>query len=88
MTLQKYDRSSSVISVWQIECSVKLSGMPGTVVVDKYKQYDKLIKKYLIDLTMSFMNPRLLDDVSFHPCVRYRRWEVSHFIIYLSDLAD
>ena len=28
------------------------------------------------DLTLSFMNPRLLDDVSFHPCVRYKRWEV------------
>lgn len=22
------------------------------------------------------MNPRLFDDVSFHPCVRYKRWEV------------
>ena len=29
------------------------------------------------DLTMSFVNHRLLDDVSFHPCVRYKRWEVS-----------
>eukprot|EP00731_Ephydatia_muelleri_P023770 Em0016g41a len=28
------------------------------------------------DLTLSFMNPRLLDDVSFHPCVRFKRWEV------------
>ncbi|KAF7652533.1 hypothetical protein LDENG_00095040 [Lucifuga dentata] len=27
------------------------------------------------DLTLSFMNPRLLDDVSFHPCVRFKRWE-------------
>lgn len=27
------------------------------------------------DLTLSFMNPRLMDDVSFHPCVRYKRWE-------------
>lgn len=31
------------------------------------------------DLTMSFVNHRLLDDVSFHPCVRYKRWEVSEF---------
>ena len=23
------------------------------------------------DLTMSFVNPRLFDDVSFHPCVRW-----------------
>lgn len=28
------------------------------------------------DLTLSFMNPRLFDDVSFHPCVRFKRWEV------------
>ncbi|KXJ18699.1 AP-3 complex subunit mu-1 [Exaiptasia diaphana] len=27
------------------------------------------------DLTMSFINPRLLDDPSFHPCVRFKRWE-------------
>jgi len=27
------------------------------------------------DLCMNFVNPRLLDDVSFHPCVRLRRWE-------------
>jgi AP-3 complex subunit mu len=39
----------------QIDCCVKLSGMP--------------------DLTLTFMNPRLLDDVSFHPCVRHKRWE-------------
>lgn len=27
------------------------------------------------DLTLSFVNSRLMDDVSFHPCVRYKRWE-------------
>ncbi|KAI1726922.1 adaptor complexes medium subunit family domain-containing protein [Ditylenchus destructor] len=27
------------------------------------------------DLTMTLMNPRILDDVSFHPCVRFKRWE-------------
>jgi len=27
------------------------------------------------DLCMNFVNPRLLDDVSFHPCVRLKRWE-------------
>jgi AP-3 complex subunit mu len=27
------------------------------------------------DLTMNLMNPRILDDVSFHPCVRFKRWE-------------
>jgi len=32
--------------------------------------------KHYADLTLSFMNARLLDDVSFHPCIRYKRWEV------------
>jgi AP-3 complex subunit mu len=27
------------------------------------------------DLSLSLVNPRLLDDVSFHPCVRFKRWE-------------
>lgn len=27
------------------------------------------------DLLLSFMNPRLFDDVSFHPCVRHRKWD-------------
>ncbi|KAI6173728.1 AP-3 complex subunit mu-1 [Aphelenchoides besseyi] len=27
------------------------------------------------DLTMTLMNPRILEDVSFHPCVRFKRWE-------------
>lgn len=27
------------------------------------------------DLLLSFANPGLFDDVSFHPCVRYRKWE-------------
>lgn len=25
------------------------------------------------DLTVTFVNPSLLDDVSFHPCIRYAR---------------
>jgi len=27
------------------------------------------------DLSLSFVNPRIMDDVSFHPCVRFKRWE-------------
>ncbi|PKK76286.1 adaptor-related protein complex 3 mu 1 subunit-like protein [Rhizophagus irregularis] len=27
------------------------------------------------DLTLSFVNPRVLDDCSFHPCVRYNKFE-------------
>lgn len=27
------------------------------------------------DLNLTFVNSRIFDDVSFHPCVRHRRWE-------------
>ena len=27
------------------------------------------------DLSLTFMNPKLLDEVSFHPCIRLKRWE-------------
>jgi len=27
------------------------------------------------DLSLTFVNPRIMDDVSFHPCVRFKRWE-------------
>uniref|UniRef100_A0A8C5PWX3 AP-3 complex subunit mu-1 n=2 Tax=Leptobrachium leishanense TaxID=445787 RepID=A0A8C5PWX3_9ANUR len=35
------------------------------------------------DLTLSFLNPRLLDDVSFHPCVRYKRWESERVLSFI-----
>ncbi|KAK8772608.1 hypothetical protein V5799_024146 [Amblyomma americanum] len=33
------------------------------------------------DLSLTFVNPRLFDDVSFHPCVRFRRWEVDEVVL-------
>lgn len=35
------------------------------------------------DLTLSFMNPRLFDDVSFHPCVRFKRWEAERMLSFI-----
>ncbi|XP_064409164.1 AP-3 complex subunit mu-1-like [Latimeria chalumnae] len=35
------------------------------------------------DLNLSFMNPRLLDDVSFHPCVRFKRWESERVLSFI-----
>lgn len=35
------------------------------------------------DLTLIFTNPRLLTDVSFHPCVRYNRWEHDKVISFV-----
>ncbi|EGC38186.1 clathrin-adaptor medium chain apm 3 [Dictyostelium purpureum] len=35
------------------------------------------------DLTLTFNNPRMLDDVSFHPCVRYSRWENERVLSFI-----
>lgn len=29
------------------------------------------------------MNPRLFDDVSFHPCVRFKRWESERMLSFI-----
>ncbi|XP_014210371.2 AP-3 complex subunit mu-1 [Copidosoma floridanum] len=35
------------------------------------------------DLTLTFVNPRLFDDVSFHPCVRFKRWESEKILSFI-----
>uniref|UniRef100_T1J7Z7 MHD domain-containing protein n=1 Tax=Strigamia maritima TaxID=126957 RepID=T1J7Z7_STRMM len=35
------------------------------------------------DLTLTFLNPRLFDDVSFHPCVRFKRWESEKMLSFV-----
>lgn len=35
------------------------------------------------DLTLTFANPRVLDDVSFHPCVRLQSWTNSHMLSFI-----
>lgn len=35
------------------------------------------------DLSLTFANPQLLDDVSLHPCVRYYRWEQNRLISFI-----
>eukprot|EP01135_Chromosphaera_perkinsii_P000527 Nk52_evm1s116 gene=Nk52_evmTU1s116 len=35
------------------------------------------------DLTLSFFNANILDDLSFHPCVRFRRWETEKLLSFV-----
>jgi len=35
------------------------------------------------DMTLTFNNPRIFDDCSFHPCVRYLRFEQSRVISFV-----
>lgn len=35
------------------------------------------------DLALIFNNPRLLDDVGLHPCVRYFRWDRQRVLSFI-----
>eukprot|EP00040_Diaphanoeca_grandis_P011100 m.56813 g.56813 ORF g.56813 m.56813 type:complete len:416 (+) comp22299_c0_seq1:251-1498(+) len=35
------------------------------------------------DLNLTFINPRILEDVSFHPCVRLQQWQGSHAMSFV-----
>lgn len=37
----------------------------------------------LPDLTLSFGNPSILNDVRFHPCVRFRPWESNQILSFV-----
>ncbi|XP_042432830.1 AP-3 complex subunit mu-like isoform X2 [Zingiber officinale] len=37
----------------------------------------------LPDLTLSFSNPSILNDVRFHPCVRFRPWEADQILSFV-----
>lgn len=57
----------------------------GTTVFAEIQGYiDCCIKlSGMPDLTLSFMNARLFDDVSFHPCVRFKRWESERVLSFI-----
>ena len=40
------------------------------------------------DLTMSFEKSSIMEDVSFHPCVRYSRWERDHVVSFVPPDGD
>ncbi|PWN52486.1 clathrin adaptor, mu subunit [Violaceomyces palustris] len=35
------------------------------------------------DISISFNNPKLIEDVSFHPCVRHRRWSKEKLLSFI-----
>ena len=35
------------------------------------------------DLNLSFVNPRIMDDVSLHPCVRGKHWETEKLLSFV-----
>ncbi|KAI3954427.1 hypothetical protein MKW92_039894 [Papaver armeniacum] len=58
------------------------------VYVDFVEEMDAIINQVNIllclpDLTISFTNPSVLNDVRFHPCVRFRPWELSQILSFV-----
>eukprot|EP01116_Phalansterium_solitarium_P021694 TRINITY_DN6846_c0_g1_i1.p1 TRINITY_DN6846_c0_g1~~TRINITY_DN6846_c0_g1_i1.p1 ORF type:complete len:421 (-),score=60.97 TRINITY_DN6846_c0_g1_i1:153-1415(-) len=68
--------------VEEIDTTVEPNGIPIAIEVSgKIMSLSKL--SGMPDLTMSFNQPSLLDDVSFHPCVRYNRWEQNKVVSFV-----
>jgi len=66
----------------EIDCTLEANGLPvscevsGEVVV-----LSKL--SGMPDLSLTYTNPHILDDVSFHPCVRYNRYEQQKVVSFI-----
>jgi len=55
-----------------------------TIMCEIQGQIDCCVKlSGMPDLTLIFVNPRLLDDVSFHPCVRLKKWESERILSFV-----
>jgi AP-3 complex subunit mu len=66
----------------EIDCTVDANGLVvSSEVSGEIQSVCKL--SGMPDLTLSFTNPHILDDVSFHPCVRYNRYEQSKVISFV-----
>lgn len=65
-----------------IDCIVESN---GTVVANDLKGYIHANSKLsgTPDLILYFTNPNILDDVSFHPCVRYARFEREKIVSFV-----
>ncbi|XP_018331380.1 AP-3 complex subunit mu-1 [Agrilus planipennis] len=79
----KYSNNEAYFDVVEeVDAIIDKSG--STVVAEIQGYIDCCIKlSGMPDLTLSFMNSRLFDDVSFHPCVRFKRWEAEKVLSFV-----
>jgi len=68
--------------VEEIDCIIDPN---GTTVSNEVSGEVQVVSKLsgMPDLTLVFSNPGILDDVSFHPCVRYQRYEQQKVISFV-----
>lgn len=79
----KYTNNEAYFDVIEeVDAIIDKSG--STVFAEIQGHVDCCIKlSGMPDLTLSFVNPRLFDDVSFHPCVRFKRWEAERILSFI-----
>ncbi|MEQ2205252.1 AP-3 complex subunit mu-2 [Xenoophorus captivus] len=79
----KYTNNEAYFDVVE-EIDVIIDKSGSTITAEIQGVIDACVKLTgMPDLTLSFMNPRLLDDVSFHPCVRFKRWEAERILSFI-----
>ncbi|XP_076814133.1 AP-3 complex subunit mu-1-like [Clavelina lepadiformis] len=79
----KYTSNEAYFDITEeVDAIIDRSG--STVFAEIQGSIDATVKlSGMPDLTLSFVNSRLLDDVSFHPCVRYKRWEADRVLSFI-----
>ena len=79
----KYTNNEAYFDVIEeVDAIIDKSG--GTVSAEIHGYIDCAVKlSGMPDLSMTFVNPRLFDDMSFHPCVRYKKWESERLLSFV-----
>ena len=79
----KYTNNEAYFDVIEeVDAIIDKSG--ATVSAEIHGYIDCVVKlSGMPDLTLSFMNPRMFDDTSFHPCVRFKRWESERILSFI-----
>merc|ERR1711997_990795 len=79
----KYTNNEAYFDVIEeVDAIIDKSG--STVSAEIHGYIDCVVKlSGMPDLTLSFMNPRMFDDTSFHPCVRFKRWESERILSFI-----
>ncbi|KNC71397.1 hypothetical protein SARC_16064, partial [Sphaeroforma arctica JP610] len=66
--------------VEEVDCTLARNGNPIGIEIRGRVQCNSQLSG-VPDLIMSFNHPRMLTDVSLHPCVRIRKWQqVGHTV--------
>jgi len=79
----KYATNEIYFDIFEdIDCTIDTNGLAVSCeVVAEVQVLAKL--SGMPDLSLQFNNPQIMDDISFHPCVRYNRYEQSKVISFV-----